>query len=140
MKIAIGTDHRGFLHKEYIKNTITEHDWIDVGTHNQDRTDYPLYAKKVVELFLHNKVDCGVLLCSSGIGMAVAANRHKHIYAGVVWNDEIARQAKAEDNINILVLPSDFVTQDQSFAIINTWLRIEFNGGRYQERLEMIDQ
>src|SRR5579872_1573304 len=110
MKIAIGTDHRGFLHKEYIKNSMTDITWVDVGTHDQERTDYPIYAEQAAQLLLSNSVDYGILLCSTGIGMAIAANRHKNIYAGVVWNEEIARQSKAEDNINMLVLPSDCVS------------------------------
>src|SRR5438477_7951482 len=140
MNIAIGTDHRGFLHKEFIKKHMTEYVWNDVGTYDQERTDYPLYAEKVVQLFLHNKVECGVLLCSTGIGMAIAANRYKGIYAAVVWNEEIARQAKSEDNINMLVLPSDFVSYEQSVSIIQTWLSTPFKGDRYQDRLAMIDQ
>jgi|SRR5581483_9908583 len=140
MKIAIGTDHRGFLHKEYIMQNMSEYAWTDVGTHNQERTDYPIYSKKAIQLFLNNKVDYGVLLCSTGVGMAIAANRHPGVYAAVVWSEEIARQSKAEDNINMLVLPSDFVSQEQSIIIIQTWLKTAFKGGRYQERLMMIDQ
>jgi ribose 5-phosphate isomerase B len=140
MNIAIGTDHRGFLHKEFIKKHMTEYEWNDVGTYDQERTDYPIYAEKVVQLFLHKQVDYGVLLCSTGIGMAIAANRYKGIYSAVVWNEEIARQAKAEDNINMLVLPSDFVSFEQSVSIIQTWLSTSFKGDRYQERLAMIDQ
>src|SRR5882724_13611533 len=98
MKIAIGTDHRGFLHKEYIQQQCTQVQWVDVGTHNDQRTDYPFYAARVVDLMLSGEVEYGVLLCSTGIGMAIAANRHSSIYAAVVWNEEIARQAKAEDN------------------------------------------
>ena len=140
MKIAIGTDHRGFLHKEFIKKNMSKYEWNDVGTYDQERTDYPIYAEKVIQLFLNDKIDCGVLLCSTGIGMAIAANRYKGIYAAVVWNEEIARQSKAEDNINILVLPSDFVSFEQSVLIIQTWLTTDFRGGRYEERLRMIDQ
>jgi len=139
MKIAIGTDHRGFIHKEFIKKNMSEHEWIDVGTYDRERTDYPIYAQKVLDLFLHHKVDYGLLLCSTGIGMAIAANRHSSVYAAVVWNEEVARQAKAEDNINILVLPSDFILLEESVAIIRVWLSTDFKGGRYLERLKMID-
>jgi ribose 5-phosphate isomerase B len=140
MKIGIGTDHRGFLHKEYIKKNMIDYQWTDVGTYNQERTDYPLFAEKVIHLFLDNKIDYGILLCSTGIGMAIVANRYKGIYSAVIWNNEIARQAKAEDNINILVLPSDFVSEKESVVIIETWLKTDFKGDRYAKRLMMIDQ
>src|SRR5579872_7462981 len=110
MKIAIGTDHRGFLHKEFITQHMHHIEWIDVGTYDQERTDYPLFADKVVHLMHTKVVDYGILLCASGGGMAIAANRHRNIYAVVAWNEEIARQCKQEDNANILVLPSDFVS------------------------------
>lgn len=139
MKIAIGTDHRGFAHKEFIKKQCVEHQWTDVGAYDDQRSDYPLYAQRVVELILSGAVDCGVLLCSTGIGMAIAANRHTSIYAAVVWNENVARQAKAEDNMNVLVLPADCVSFDQSVAIIQEWLATSFKGGRYAERLAMID-
>ncbi|HSC24866.1 MAG TPA: RpiB/LacA/LacB family sugar-phosphate isomerase [Candidatus Babeliales bacterium] len=140
MKIAIGTDHRGFLHKEFIKKHITSIEWIDVGAYNQDRTDYPLYADKVVNCII-NKVACaGILICSSGGGMAIAANRHKYIYAVVAWNKEIARQCKQEDNANILVLPSDFISYDDAVEMIHEWLMQTFKEGRYAQRIAMIDE
>jgi ribose 5-phosphate isomerase B len=139
MKIAIGSDHRGFAHKEFIQQNISHYTWIDVGTYDQTRTDYPIYTEKVVQLYVTKNVDYGVLLCSTGIGMAIAANRHTGIYAAIVWNEEIACQAKAEDNSNILVLPADSVSYEQAISIITIWLSTSFKGGRYAERLEMID-
>lgn len=139
MKIAIGADHRGFLHKEFIKKHIPSITWVDVGTHNQDRTDYPIFSDKVVDLILTCQVDFGVLICSSGGGMAIAANRYKYIYAVVAWNSNIAAQCKQEDNANVLVLPSDFISCDDAVAMIQTWLAQKFKGGRYAERIAMID-
>ncbi|HLW73042.1 MAG TPA: RpiB/LacA/LacB family sugar-phosphate isomerase [Candidatus Babeliales bacterium] len=139
MKIAIGADHRGFLHKEFIKEHASSIEWIDVGTHNQDRTDYPIFSDKVVQLMVTHAVDAGVLICASGGGMAIAANRHKNIYAVVAWNSEVARQCKQEDNANILVLPSDFISCNDAVEMINQWLAQEFKGGRYAQRIAMID-
>lgn len=139
MKIAIGTDHRGFVHKEFIKKQMSSIEWVDVGTQSTDRTDYPLYAEKVVELMVSGHVECAVLLCASGGGMAIAANRHFHVYAVVAWNEEIARQCKAEDNANVLVLPADFVSCDDAVVMISAWLAESFKGGRYAERIAMID-
>jgi len=140
MKIAIGTDHRGFDHKEFIKKHVSSVAWIDVGTYNTDRTDYPIYSEKVVELMISGQALYGVLLCSSGGGMAIAANRHAHMYAVVAWNVEIAQQCKAEDNANILVLPSDYVTREDAVAMIEVWLKENFKGDRYAERIAMIDK
>lgn len=140
MKIAIGCDHRGFLHKEFIKKYMPTIEWLDVGTYDQKRTDYPLFADKVVKALLNHEVDCGVLLCSSGGGMAIAANRYKNIYAVVAWNKEIARQCKQEDNANVLVLPSDFILYDDAIIIIKEWLKQKFKDGRYAERIAMIDK
>jgi ribose 5-phosphate isomerase B len=140
MKIAIGADHRGFLHKEFIKQHMRSIEWVDVGTYNTERTDYPIFADKVVDLMLNGVVSAGVLLCASGGGMAIAANRYKQMYAVVAWNDEIAKQCKLEDNANILVLPSDFVSCEHAVNMIDLWLAQEFKGGRYAERIKMIDK
>lgn len=140
MKIAIGTDHRGFEHKEHIKKMCAQYDWIDVGTHSAQRVDYPLYALQVVNLMQTNKsVTCAVLLCGTGSGMAIAVNRYAHMYAAVVWSSEIARRVKEEDNCNVLVIPADCVSQQETIDIINAWLKALFKGGRYAQRLAIID-
>jgi len=140
MKIAIGADHRGFAHKEFIKQALADVEWVDVGAYNDERSDYPLFARKVVQAMQDKKADCGVLLCGTGVGMAVAANRYNQMYAALVWNKEIARQSKSHDNANILVLPSDYVSPDQAVAMIRAWLETEFLAGRYAERVNMIDK
>jgi ribose 5-phosphate isomerase B len=89
---------------------------------------------------LNHEVSAGILLCASGSGMAIAANRYKHIYAAVAWNDEIARICKQDDNVNILVLPSDFVSYESAVNMIDLWLAQEFKGGRYAERIAMLDK
>ena len=140
MKIAIGADHRGFLHKEFIKKYMPDIEWIDVGTDNQVRTDYPIFSDKVVDLMRAGTVEYGVLLCGTGGGMAIAANRYKNIYAVVAWNAEVARRCKQEDNANIVVLPCDFISCDDAVVMIREWLAQEFKGGRYAERIAMIDR
>ena len=140
MKIAIGADHRGFAHKEYIKQALADIEWVDVGAYNDERSDYPVFARKAVQAMQAKRVDCGILLCGTGVGMAVAANRHNKIYAALVWNKEIARQSKSHDNANVLVLPSDYVSPDQAVAMISVWLATEFLAGRYAERINMIDK
>lgn len=143
MKIALGTDHRGFKHKEKIKRELYLPDqpieWIDMGCTNSERTDYPPFAQKVCKAMQEGKADKGILLCSSGIGMSIAANRFAGIYAALVWNERVAAMAKQDDNANILVLPSDFLEDEQILPIILAWLESEFKEGRYKERIAMID-
>jgi len=139
MKIAIGSDHRGFATKNIIIEQIDAYDWIDVGCFNDTRCDYPEFAKLVVGAISSKEADLGVLICGSGIGMAIAANRFAGMYAGLCWNPEIAKSAREDDNVNILVLPADFVSSEQVIEIIHAWLQATFKGGRYQKRLDMID-
>lgn len=143
IKIALGADHRGFIHKQYIMNYFSTHasyKLIDVGTHSGDRVDYPRYASRVVDLIILGQVKQGILLCGSGIGMAIAANRYKGIRAGVAWNDRVAKMAKEDDNINVLVLPSDFISHEKLIPLIDSWLYAEFKGGRYADRISMLDK
>ena len=139
MKIAIGSDHRGFVHKQYIQKECTLIDWIDVGTYNITRTDYPIYAKKAIELLYNEQVKHAILLCGTGAGMVIMANRYKDIYAAIAWNTCVAGRIKAEDNTNVLVLPSDFISDKDAVEIINVWLVTQFKGEQYAQRIAMID-
>lgn len=141
-RIALGTDHRGYELKNLIKDfaNIGQHriEWIDVGTNSPERTDYPIYAIRVVELIKNKEADLGVVFCGSGIGMAIAANRFSGIYSGVAWNESIARSAREDDDVNILSLPADYLTIREVPDIIQAWLSAEFKQGRYQQRLDML--
>jgi len=151
--IAIGADHRGFAHKEYLKKIITSAGmnihWIDVGAFNEERSDYPLFAAAACKELLVGHAQRVILICGSGVGMAIAANRYKGIYAALVWNEEVARVSRQDDNTNVLALPSDFVAPDEAVAIIHAWLHAEFRGNvaggnadfdtRYQERIKLLD-
>ena len=140
MKITIGSDHRGYDLKESVKNVFRDIDWIDVGASDAtERTDYPIFAKPVCENILAGKAEWGILMCGSGVGMSIAANRYKKIYAALCWNEVVAKQAREHDGANVLVLPADFVDVEQASEIVKAWLFATFNGGRYQERLDMID-
>ena len=140
MKISIGADHRGFVLKKAIIEFFNTVDWYDVGTDSQHRTDYPLYARSVAKNILDQVTPIGILICGSGAGIAMAANRFKKIYAAVCWNVDSAKLAKRDDALNILVLPADFVTIDLACEIIKTWLETECKDGVYQQRLKMIDE
>ena len=138
MKIAIGADHHGVNLKNYIIKNL-EFTWEDVGCFSLEICDYPIYSKLVCELILQGKVDCGILLCGTGIGMAMAANRFKKIYAALAWNVNIARLSKEEDNSNVLVLPADFITFAESIKIIQSWTLATFKGGNYLKRIKLLD-
>ncbi len=143
MNIAIGADHRGFSMKAYLKQYVVGvHDpiaWIDVGAFDDERSDYPVFAEAVSRAILNNEAQKGVLICGSGVGMGITANRFPSIYAGVAWNEDIARHGRENDNVNVLVIPSDYVSDEQAAAIVTAWLSVEFKGGRYQERIDMIN-
>ena len=144
MNIVIGSDHRGFTHKEFLKNqsmidnaTIV---WHDVGAYSRDRSDYPVYVVPVVTAVLNQQADMGILLCGSGVGMSMAANRFPGIYAALAWNEDIGRISREDDWANILVLPADFLTHQQALSIVSAWLRAQPKSGEYQERVAMIDR
>lgn len=141
MKIAIGSDHRGFELKTFLQKNFPDKSvsWIDVGCDSALRCDYPDFAKKVVEKIQAGDADLGILLCGTGVGMSVAANRFKGIYAGLAWNKTIAKLNKEHDKVNVLVLPADFISNDQAVDIISAWLNATFIGGQYQTRIEKID-
>jgi ribose 5-phosphate isomerase B len=140
MKISIGADHRGFPLKSEIIAYFTQVEWLDVGTNSAERTDYPLYAKRVCKEVLGGNTQAGILVCGSGVGVSIAANRFKGIYAALCWNRAVAQIAKEDDKANVLVIPADFVSTPEAFAIVKAWLDATFKGGRYQERLTMIDE
>lgn len=141
--VAIGADHRGFTVKSFLmSHTVIGRysiEWLDVGTYASERTDYPIFAQKVALLMQQKQVDYGIVACGTGIGMAIAANRFKGVYAGLVWNNMIARLAKEDDNVNLLVLPADFISQSEALDLVKTWLEAKFKEGRYAERIAMID-
>ena len=140
--IAIGADHGGFKLKEEIKKYLSEIglEYKDFGTYDEERTDYPIYAKKVAEAVSNKECENGILLCRSGHGMVIVANKFRGVRAACLSNEEEARHAKADDNINIVTIGGDFVETNEAIRIIRVWIATEFKGGRYQERIDMIDQ
>ena len=139
--IAIGSDHGGYKLKEEIKKYFDEKgiEYRDFGTDSEERTDYPIYAKKVAQAVQSTECEGGILLCRSGYGMTVVANKFKGIRAASISNEEAAKFAKADDDINVITLGGDYLTINEAICIIRNWLATEFKGGRYAERLEMIN-
>lgn len=141
-RIVIGADHRGYALKSYLMSVITEIEWIDIGTYDEQSADYPIYAKKACDM-IHNaelNVHKAVLLCGSGVGMAIMANRCEKIYAALAWNSAVARQSREHDNANVLVLPADYLQEQEAAEIVTTWLTTPFSGKeRYKKRITEID-
>ena len=140
--IALGADHGGYKLKEEIKKYLSESgiEYKDYGTDSEERTDYPIYAKKVAEAIQKKECDCGILVCRSGYGMTVVANKFKGIRAGLVINENEAKFAKADDDINVITIGGNNTSIEEAIKIIRMWIGTEFKGGRYQERIEMINK
>lgn len=138
--IAIGADHGGFKLKEEIKKYLDEKniEYKDFGTYTEERTDYPIYAKKVSEAIVNKECDKGIIVCTSGCGVAMVANKYKGIRAGTIFNEEEAMFAKADDDINVITMGGRTTSTEEAIKIVRMWLATEFKGGRYAERIEMV--
>jgi ribose 5-phosphate isomerase B len=140
MKIALAADHAGFEEKEKIKTTLDELgvEYTDMGTNSADSVDYPDYARKVGEAVARGEFDQGLLVCGSGTGMAIAANKVKGIRAAVAWSEDIARLARQHNNANVLSLPARFASAEESAKIVEAWFDADFEGGRHANRVDKI--
>jgi len=140
MHIALGCDHRGLGLKQAIISFITEtgHSYEDFGCYDTTPVDYPDIAQKVAVAVAGERFDCGVLVCSSGIGMSIAANKVKGIRAALCHDLFMARRARQHNDANVLCLGEDIVEQDLAKEIVQTFLNTEFEGGRHARRLEKI--
>lgn len=143
MKIFIGADHRGFELKAKIIKALRAkgHEVVDVGTPNKDKPcDYPKVSFQVTKSVLHQKGSRGILVCLTGIGHSIAANRICGIRAALCYNKKAAVLSRAHNDANVLVLGAKFVSQKQMFEIIDVWLKTPFDGGRHLRRIKQIDQ
>ncbi len=141
MKIAIGSDHAGFPLKEVLKEFINREGYkvIDVGVYEETSADYPIFAEKVVRLIQNGEAERGVLICGTGIGMSISANKFKGIRASLCTNEYMARMSRRHNNSNVLCLGSRVVGVDLAISILKTWLEEEFEGGRHLRRLGIIE-
>lgn len=138
--IAIGSDHAGLNLKNALKNYLPQAEWIDVGTHGSDRVDYPDYAQSLAKMIASGEVSRGVLICGTGAGMCVAANRFKRVRASVCTYPTMARCAREHDDINVLCLGAHLTAAEMAFEILDVFLEIEAMGGRYAQRVLMLDK
>mgnify|MGYP001408757775 CR=1 FL=1 len=139
MKITIGSDHAGLEYKSEIKQFLKNegHTVLDVGTHTKDSVDYPDYAHQVAENILLDS-DFGVLICGSGNGVSMAANKHPGVRAAICWNREISKLARNHNNANIVSIPARFITLKESINIIGVFIQEGFDGGRHTKRVNKI--
>lgn len=138
--IAIGCDHGGFELKEHIKKHLDEKgvEYKDYGTYNEDSVDYPDYAGKVCSAIQDNEAEYGILICGTGIGISIAANKHKGIRAALCSDVYSAKMTKMHNNANVICLGGRVTGRELAFMIVDTWLETEFEGGRHNQRIEKI--
>jgi ribose 5-phosphate isomerase B len=142
-KISLGSDHAGFELKEQIKshlNTITEHkleinDW---GCYSEDRADYPDFAHKVAKDISLGKSHIGILVCGSGNGISMAANKWEDIRCALCWTPEISKMARLHNDANILALPGRYISLEDAIECVNQFLNNDFEGGRHFDRVKKI--
>lgn len=140
MKVAIGSDHRGYFLKEQIKSAFSPDniEFSDLGAKSRESCDFPDHAFPVARAVAKGEADRGILICSTGNGMAISANKVRGIRAALVLTPDMARLSRQHNNANILVLPADFVDPQIVPKIVKVWLETEFEGGRHQRRLDKI--
>jgi len=143
MKIFVGSDHRGFQLKKKMDDALKGmgHEVKDMGTHSENiACDYPEIAYKVGKEVVCNPGSRGILLCMSGIGQSIAANKVPGVYAALVYNEEAAQLSRQHNDSNVLVMGSKFVDESNMLGIIKIWLTTEFEGGRHLRRKEQIQK
>lgn len=140
MKIAIGCDHGGYLLKQDILIWLEEHDidFEDVGCYNTDSVDYPVYGEKVARLVASGACDKGIVICTTGIGISIAANKVKGIRACCCSDTFSARMTRAHNDANILTFGERVVGQGLAMELVDAFLTTEFEGGRHQRRVDLI--
>lgn len=140
--IAIASDHGGYELKEEVKKYLDELglEYKDFGTYSDERTDYPIYGELAVRAVQNKECDKAILICGTGFGMSIVANKFKGIRCASCWNEEVAKLLRAHNDANAIALPGRFINISQAVVILRAWLGTEFMGGRHAERLQMIKE
>lgn len=140
--IVIGADHGGYKLKEEIKKYLEEKEikYEDKGTYSEDSVDYPNIAKAVASEVSNKKADIGILICRSGIGMSICANKFKNVRCAVCYEEQTAKFSRMHNNANMLALGADYVTVNEAICILRQFLATEFEGGRHQNRVNLITE
>ena len=135
-KLYIASDHAGFALKSKLCDRFVS--LVDLGTNSEESVDYPDFAHKLTNEVLKDAGNLGILICGTGVGMSMAANRVKGIRAGLVTNNEIARLIRQHNNANVLVLPGRFMDEEEAIKSVKTFIETEFEAGRHQARIDKI--
>lgn len=141
MKIALGTDHAGYLLKEAVKAHLLKlgHEITDFGTDSEEPVDYPDYVRPAAKSVARGECDLGIVFGGSGNGEAIVANKVPGVRCGLCWNTWAARLTKQHNNANVIALGGRVVTRPEALEIVDTWLATRFEGGRHQTRIEKIE-
>jgi len=140
MKVAIGCDHAGVSMKNEIVPVLDELsiEWEDFGTKDEESVDYPDFGEKVSDAVSRGDVDRGILICGTGIGMSIVANKVPGIRAALCQEDYSAKMSRLHNDANVLVLPGRIIDKERAIEIVKTWFITDFEGGRHQRRLDKI--
>jgi ribose 5-phosphate isomerase B len=138
MKIAIASDHAGFRLKKILKEHFSEYEFIDVGTDSEDSCDYPDYALLACEKVISGEAELSIVICGTGIGISIAANKVKGIRAALCTNEYMADMSKRHNNANVLALGAKVIDDDLAIRITDTWLKSKFEEGRHEKRIQKI--
>lgn len=138
--IAIGCDHAGFIYKDPIAELLKARqiEVLNFGADSTESVDYPDFAHPVADAVESSKADLGIVLCGSGNGVAMAANKHQGIRAALCWTEEIASLARQHNNANVLAIPARFVSKEVALAMVDTFIDTPFEGGRHERRVAKI--
>ncbi|MFP8488153.1 ribose 5-phosphate isomerase B [Gracilimonas sp. Q87] len=141
MIIPIASDHAGYPAKEKVIKILKDMDYdiVDYGTHSEESVDYPDYAVQVAQKVNDGEYKLGIVICGSGQGVCMTANKFPKIRAGLVYSKESAEMTRLHNNANILCLPGRELNEDQLKEFVNTWLNTEFEGGRHKRRIDKIE-
>ncbi|MCX6269181.1 MAG: ribose 5-phosphate isomerase B [Bacteroidetes bacterium] len=141
-QIAIGSDHAGFATKEYIRMNLGKSGYTfhDFGTFSEASMDYPDSAHPLAKAVESNEYKYGILICGSGNGVAIVANKYTGIRAAICWNEEITSLARLHNDANIIVLPARFISNEEAAKFVRLFLSTEFEGGRHQRRVDKISE
>lgn len=142
LKIALGADHAGYEYKNKLISCLNEqgYECVDCGTNSPESVDYPVYASKVCELVRSGECSFGILVCGTGIGMSIAANKHRGIRAALCNEPESTAMTRHHNNSNVLCLGARMIPFEKALELTNVFLTTEFDGGRHERRIEMLDK
>lgn len=138
LKIAIGADHAGFAYKQSIIDFLANADVKDFGTYSETSCDYPDFAHPVALAVESGDCDFGILICGSGNGVAITANKHQGVRAAICWNEELAERARSHNNANILCLPARHISLNEAKKLVEVFFSTAFEGGRHANRVGKI--